>query len=129
MRRCSTTGTYTSAAQQAHFACGAKCLINVPSVQRCAGSYVLFEQRRCAQAHCVREKSPAFGSWRQELLLAVDGVLRRCGAAYPLPASVMYNSTQGELHRIESEWAADPQQLQNGQAPRAQAPSVDPRLA
>ena len=53
--------------------------------------------------------------WKQELLLGIDDVLRRCGAGYPLPASVMYNSTDTELHRIEGVWA-DPQQLQNGQA-------------
>ena len=48
--------------------------------------------------------------------MGIVTVLRQRGAAYPLPASVMYNSTENELHRIESVWAAvDPQQLQNGQ--------------
>ncbi len=73
------------------------------------------------QVHCTREKSPAFGVWKQELLLQVDSVLRRCGASYPLPASVMYNSTQTELHRIESVWAAEPQQLNGRVPPRTSA--------
>ena len=75
-----------------------------------------FNQCPSAQVHCTREKSPAFGVWKQELLMGIDDVLRRCRAAYPLPASVMYNSTENELHRIEDVWAAgaDPQQLSNG---------------
>ena len=73
------------------------------------------------QAHCTREKSPMFGVWKQDLLLQVDAVLRQCGASYPLPASVMYNSTQTELHRIESAWAAEPQDLNGRALPRAGA--------
>ena len=39
--------------------------------------------------------------WKQELLLHVDAVLRRCGSSYPFPASVICNSTQADLHCTE----------------------------